>query len=101
MATITANGSSRLSTQERATILALLEEYTNVLAVYRNTLKKPLGDDNRIPVDCILSDSEYVCNDIANTGFTRCNLASLSTTSLLTVSDAFLEPICETEMEET
>ncbi|XP_076233344.1 uncharacterized protein LOC143178502 [Calliopsis andreniformis] len=58
MAALTANGSSRFSASERATILALLEEYATALAVYHNTLKKPTTPDNRIPIDCIFSDSE-------------------------------------------
>lgn len=60
MATLGADGSSGLSPAERQAILALLEEYANALAIYHNTLEKPLERDNCIPVDCIFSGDEYV-----------------------------------------
>lgn len=60
MATLATNGSSQLSPAERAAILTALEEYTNALAIYHSTLKKPLERDNDIPVNCIYSDTKYV-----------------------------------------
>nr|XP_031826943.1 dynein regulatory complex protein 9 [Nomia melanderi] len=61
MATMTANGVSQLSPQERSTVLAALEEYTTALAIYHNVLEKPAEDDNDI-ADCLLSSIEYVAN---------------------------------------
>ncbi|XP_076686738.1 dynein regulatory complex protein 9 [Andrena cerasifolii] len=58
MATLRADGSSGLSPVERQAILALLEEYANALAIYHNTLEKPLGRDNCIPADCIFSGDD-------------------------------------------
>lgn len=60
MATLAANGSSRFSPAERPAILAALEEFTNALAIYHSTLRKPTEHDNDILVDCLPLDTEYV-----------------------------------------
>nr|XP_033338830.1 dynein regulatory complex protein 9 [Megalopta genalis] len=57
----------QLSPQDRSTILAALEEYTNALAIYRNVLGKPPEDDNDV-ADCVLSDTEYVAPMAASSG---------------------------------
>ncbi|KOC60931.1 IQ domain-containing protein G [Habropoda laboriosa] len=52
MATLAADDSpAAFSSPERAAILAMLEEFTDALAIYHNTLKKPTKHDNDIPVD--------------------------------------------------
>ena len=60
MATLAADGSSRFSPAERPAILAALEEFTNALAIYHSTLRKPTEHDNDILVDCLPLDTEYV-----------------------------------------
>lgn len=50
---------SQLSPQDRSTILAALEDYTNALAIYHDVRENPPEDDNDI-AGCILSDTEYV-----------------------------------------
>ncbi|KZC12263.1 IQ domain-containing protein G [Dufourea novaeangliae] len=59
MAGVERNCTSQLSPQERSVILAMLEEYTNALVIYHNTLEKPAKDVNDI-AECILFDTEYV-----------------------------------------
>lgn len=59
MATLAADGSSRFSPAERPAILAALEEFTNALAIYHGTLRKPTEHDNDI-LDCLPLDTEYV-----------------------------------------
>ncbi|XP_076377890.1 uncharacterized protein LOC117227569 isoform X2 [Megalopta genalis] len=53
----------QLSPQDRSTILAALEEYTNALAIYRNVLGKPPEDDNDV-ADCVLSDTDLYARKI-------------------------------------
>ncbi|CAK9831807.1 Dynein regulatory complex protein 9 [Anthophora retusa] len=54
MATLEANDSTPpFSSSERAAILGMLEEFTNALAIYHSTLKKPTKYDN----DILLSDT--------------------------------------------
>ncbi|KOX70078.1 hypothetical protein WN51_04595 [Melipona quadrifasciata] len=60
MATLAADGSSRFSPAERPAILAALEEFTNALAIYHGTLRKPTEHDNDILVDCLPLDTEYL-----------------------------------------
>nr|XP_003705396.2 PREDICTED: IQ domain-containing protein G [Megachile rotundata] len=55
--------SSRFSPSKRVTILSMLEEYTNALAIYHSTLKKPTRQDNDIPVNCISFDSKSDVQD--------------------------------------
>lgn len=68
MAAFAANeaGSSPFSSSERVTILSMLEEYTNALAIYHSMLKKPTRQDNDILVNCISFHSihtEYAKED--------------------------------------
>ncbi|OAD62186.1 IQ domain-containing protein G [Eufriesea mexicana] len=60
MATLAANGSSRFSPAERPAILAALEEFTNALAIYHSTLRKPTEHDNDILVDCLPLDTDHL-----------------------------------------
>lgn len=60
MATLAANGSSQFSPAERPAILAALEEFTNALAIYHSTLRKPAEHDNDILGECLPLDTEYV-----------------------------------------
>ncbi|XP_076642413.1 dynein regulatory complex protein 9 [Halictus rubicundus] len=48
---------SQLSPQDRSTILAALEDYTNALAIYHDVLENPPEYDNDID-GCILSDTD-------------------------------------------
>ncbi|XP_076754148.1 uncharacterized protein LOC143425320 isoform X3 [Xylocopa sonorina] len=56
MIMLTANSSSRFPAAERPTILTTLDEFTNALAIYHNTLKKPTQHDNDILDDCLPFD---------------------------------------------
>ncbi|CAL7952208.1 unnamed protein product [Xylocopa violacea] len=56
MTMLAANSSSRFPAAERPTILATLDEFTNALAIYHNTLKKHTQHDNDILDDCLLFD---------------------------------------------
>lgn len=47
------NDSLRFSPAERPVILAALEKFTNALAIYHGTLRKPTRHDNDILVDCL------------------------------------------------
>ncbi|XP_003399574.2 dynein regulatory complex protein 9 [Bombus terrestris] len=58
MATLAANGSSQFSPAERPAILAALEEFTNALAIYHSTLRKPAEHDNDILGECLPLDTE-------------------------------------------
>nr|XP_034191272.1 dynein regulatory complex protein 9 [Osmia lignaria]XP_034191273.1 dynein regulatory complex protein 9 [Osmia lignaria] len=57
-------GSSRFSSSERVTILSMLEEYTNALAIYHSTLKKPTRQDNDILVNCISFHSKGLLTSV-------------------------------------
>ncbi|XP_006569559.2 dynein regulatory complex protein 9 isoform X2 [Apis mellifera] len=56
------NDSSRFSPAERPVILAALEEFTNALAIYHSTLRKPRRHDNDILADCLPLDELRATN---------------------------------------